>query len=295
MIIANKWNLLLLKEKIDRYLDTLIPDTTGEGSIIFKAARYSLLAGGKRFRPLLTLATVDAFHGDIDDAIKAACAVEMVHTYSLIHDDLPSMDNDDLRRGKPTCHKQFSEAIAILAGDYLLTRAFEVIASRSTHGSANCDLLISSLCQGAGGSGMICGQAMDLEGEASSLTLNQIESIHHHKTGALINSAIQIGAMIANTNSEARQKLSEFAYYLGLAFQITDDILDVTSTENEIGKPIASDLAKQKSTYVSLLGLDEAKIKAKEAHEKAANCIKALNIKDSLLMKLVEGASKRAH
>lgn len=218
---------------------------------------YSLFANGKRLRPLLLLATVDAFGLDINKGYPAASALEMVHTYSLIHDDLPAMDDDDLRRGLPTNHLKYDEATAILAGDALLTSAFEVIISPELSAEQNVQL-IQLLSETAGHRGMIGGQMSDIKGENKSLGLEELESIHSRKTGELLRFALQGAGIISNQPENICQILGELGLQIGIAYQIRDDILDLTGTEEELGKPIGSDEKKNKSTYPALLGLDGA-------------------------------------
>lgn len=226
-----------------------------------KAMLYSLEAGGKRIRPLLVFAVIDAFGKDPENGVDAAAAIEMVHTYSLIHDDLPSMDDDDLRRGKPTNHKVFGEATAILAGDALLTLSFNLLADIPEESvSANIKLaLIKGLSAAAGAHGMVGGQVADMEGENKKLTLEELEYIHINKTGKLLEYSIIAGAEIAGATAGQKEILSKFAYHIGLAFQIRDDILDLEGSEEMIGKPVGSDTANEKSTYPALLGLAGAK------------------------------------
>ena len=222
---------------------------------------YSLQAGGKRIRPLLLFATLKAFGIKPELGVDTAAAIEMIHTYSLIHDDLPSMDDDDLRRGKPTNHKVYGEATAILAGDALLTLAFKMIGSISPAiVDANVKLaLINTLSEAAGAEGMVGGQVADMEGEGKKLTLNELEYIHINKTGRLLAYSVLAGAEIAQADNSVKEKLSKFAHHIGLAFQIRDDILDLEGTEEVVGKPIGSDTGNDKNTYPSLLSLDGAK------------------------------------
>jgi geranylgeranyl diphosphate synthase, type II len=222
---------------------------------------YSLHAGGKRIRPLLLFATLKAFGIKPELGVDTAAAIEMIHTYSLIHDDLPSMDDDDLRRGKPTNHKVYGEATAILAGDALLTLAFKMIGSISSDiANANVKLaLINTLSEAAGAEGMVGGQVADMEGEGKKLTLKELEYIHINKTGRLLAYSVLAGAEIAQADQSVKGKLSKFAHHIGLAFQIRDDILDLEGTEEVVGKPIGSDTENDKSTYPSLLSLKGAK------------------------------------
>lgn len=227
------------------------------GTSLEKAMNYSLDADGKRLRPLLLLAVLDSFNVPVNKGYPAASALEMVHTYSLIHDDLPAMDNDDLRRGKPTNHIQFNEATAILAGDALLTLAFEVL-TKSQLTSEIKIALVEKLAKTSGYEGMVGGQQADIDGEEAELNLKEIESIHFRKTGALIEMATVSGGLIAEKPEEVLNKLTELAEEIGIAYQIRDDILDVVGSEEELGKGVATDAALGKSTYPSLLGLDGA-------------------------------------
>jgi geranylgeranyl diphosphate synthase, type II len=226
-----------------------------------EAMLYSLEAGGKRIRPLLVFATLKAFGCKPEIGIDAAAAIEMIHTYSLIHDDLPSMDDDDLRRGKPTNHKVFGEAAAILAGDALLTLSFKLLAEIPEEiADGNTKLsLITNLSRAAGAEGMVGGQIADMEGESKQLSLKELEYIHINKTGRLLVYSVFAGAELAQASAVLKQKLAAFAHHIGLAFQIRDDILDLVGNETEIGKRVGSDTLNEKSTYPALLTLDGAK------------------------------------
>ena len=228
-----------------------------EESEVCRAARYSLLGGGKRIRAVLVLSVCDMLGGDQAAAASFAAAVEMLHCYSLIHDDLPCMDNDDLRRGRPSCHKAFSEATAMLAGDVLLTEAFEAVANAPASPQA-CVAAARALGAGAGSRGMVYGQELDLKYEALAATEPQLRRIHRNKTGALINAAVQMGAAAAGAEESVCRVLEEYAYGIGLVFQIVDDVLDVTSTPEQLGKPIGSDSENGKTTFVTLYGTDGA-------------------------------------
>lgn len=262
-----------------------------------KAMLYSLEAGGKRIRPLLVFAVIDAFGKDPQQGLDAAAAIEMVHTYSLIHDDLPSMDDDDLRRGKPTNHKVFGEATAILAGDALLTLSFNMLADIPEE-SAAADVklgLIRGLSAAAGAPGMVGGQVADMEGENKQLTLGQLEYIHINKTGKLLEYSIIAGAEIARATQELKEILSQFAYHIGLAFQIRDDILDLEGTEEMIGKPVGSDTVNEKSTYPALLGLDGAKTALDDHLQKAKDALSATGLKVDILMQITDLIGLRNH
>lgn len=231
----------------------------GSPDVLLDAMRYSLMAGGKRLRPLLVLMACRACRGNPDDAMPAACAVEMVHTYSLIHDDLPAMDDDDLRRGKPTSHKVYGEANAILAGDALLTLAFEVLATR-IHPPAVAAKCCASLAYGAGPQGMVAGQVLDLEAETNhTKSVAQLENIHRRKTGALIVASLEMGGLIAGASDEQLKHLKKYGQLIGLAFQIVDDILDCTGDAEVVGKNVRKDAASGKATYPELLGLEESR------------------------------------
>ena len=238
-------------------LDAACGQFLPETSEVCRAARYSLLGGGKRIRAVLVLSVCDLLGGDKAAAGQFAAAVEMLHCYSLIHDDLPCMDNDDLRRGRPSCHKAFDEATAMLAGDVLLTEAFEVVANAPASAQA-CVRAARALGAGAGSRGMVYGQELDLKYEALAATEEQLRLIHRHKTGALINAAVQMGAAAAEADTETCRVLEAYAYGLGLVFQIVDDVLDVTSTPEQLGKPIGSDSENGKTTFATLYGVQGA-------------------------------------
>ncbi|UXU56066.1 polyprenyl synthetase family protein [Staphylococcus agnetis] len=245
-------------ETFNTYLNTSIPKSKMETSLE-ESMRYSLEAGGKRIRPLLLLATLDMLSEEgYQKGMSSALALEMIHTYSLIHDDLPAMDNDDYRRGKPTNHKVYGEWMAILAGDALLTKAFELIATQNELKPNIQIQLIQSLAQASGHLGMVGGQTLDMQSESQQLTLSQIQTIHEHKTGALIQFAIVAAAIIAEAPPRITQLLSDFAKQLGVIFQIKDDLLDVYGDQEKLGKPVGSDILNDKSTYVTLLGKTEA-------------------------------------
>ncbi|WAA13923.1 polyprenyl synthetase family protein [Fervidibacillus halotolerans] len=250
--------ITLLNEELSKNIQNLhMPDTLKQSMI------YSLEAGGKRIRPLLIFATLDAFGMDGTYGLPVAISVEMIHTYSLIHDDLPSMDNDDLRRGKPTNHKVFGEAMAILAGDGLLTYSFQLL-SEIPSSVLPCEkkiVLIRELAKASGPEGMVGGQVADLEGENQQLSIHQLQKIHANKTGKLLTFCVKAGAILADADQETTEKLEQFAYHIGLAFQIQDDILDIEGEPEKIGKQTGSDKNKNKSTYPSLLTLNGAKEK----------------------------------
>ncbi|MFB6728096.1 (2E,6E)-farnesyl diphosphate synthase [Bacillus mobilis] len=264
-------------------------------NVLREAMVYSLEAGGKRLRPLLLFATLQAFGKERNLGVGAACALEMIHTYSLVHDDLPCMDDDDLRRGKPTNHKVFGEAMAVLAGDGLLTYAFQVImAYEQKEISAEKKVrLVLELAKAAGPEGMVGGQVADMEAEGKQLTIDELEYIHKHKTGKLLEFAVLAGSILSDATEEQEEKLLAFAKYIGLAFQIRDDILDVEGTEEEIGKPIGSDVSNEKSTYTTLFTVDRAKDILEETIAKAKDAIGSLQLQDEYLLSICDLIAKR--
>ncbi|MFD6439843.1 polyprenyl synthetase family protein [Peribacillus sp. NPDC060186] len=265
--------------------------------VVKEAMTYSLEAGGKRIRPLLVFAVLEAFGKNLKIGIPAAAAIEMIHTYSLIHDDLPAMDDDDLRRGKPTNHKVFGEAVAVLAGDALLTYSFQLVTDMiDPEVTAEMKLnLVSEIAKSAGAEGMVGGQVADMEGESKQLTLKELEYIHEHKTGKLLAASIISGAILAGANKEQHQHLRDFAYHLGLAFQIRDDILDIEGSVELIGKPVGSDEGNHKSTYPSLLTLDGAKEKLNHHIKLAHTALGKTNLETSLLNELTDLIATRDH
>lgn len=248
--------------------------SANDGQIdVVRAMKYSLSNGGKRLRPVLTLEFCKMCGGDIDAAMNYACAVEYVHTYSLIHDDLPCMDDDDMRRGNPSCHKMYGEAMALLAGDGLLTHAFEICASSDLDAQKNADA-VCLLSQNAGVGGMIGGQVIDLKYEAGDPTISDILSVHKLKTGALISAACLLGCIAAGASNEQLSAASKYAYLIGTAFQIKDDLLDVQGDEAVLGKPVGSDAENDKTTYVTLVGVQKAQ---KDVEKLTAKAIEILN------------------
>lgn len=242
---------------VESRLTDLLPKCANGQDEVVEAMKYSLVNGGKRLRPVLCLEFAKACGGDRFDALDFACAVEYIHTYSLIHDDLPCMDDDDMRRGKPSCHKQFGEATALLAGDALLTHAFQIVAGAELDDS-KIALACGLLAQNAGVQGMVGGQVIDLKYESESPNLRQLLSVHRLKTGALISAACLLGCIAAGADDKKIAAASAYAYDLGVAFQIKDDILDVTGSSEELGKPVGSDEDNNKTTYVSLRGIENA-------------------------------------
>ncbi|HHY73097.1 MAG TPA: polyprenyl synthetase family protein [Bacillus bacterium] len=279
-----------IEEKLPIYIETMeAPEIIKESMI------YSLKAGGKRIRPILLFATINAFGKPEESGLDVACALEMIHTYSLIHDDLPSMDDDDLRRGKPTNHKVYGEAIAILAGDGLLTHSFEVIANSKALSDSLKVKVIAMLAHAAGPSGMVGGQVADLLGENKLLTVPELEYIHEHKTGKLLRFAIVAGAVIAGATDEQQQCLDAFAKHLGLAFQIKDDILDIEGSVEQIGKPVGSDEGKAKSTYPKLLTVEGAKEKCNDHLKQAKMWLEKANVNQDLLLEIADYIVNRNH
>ncbi len=280
--------------RVDAALQGALPPDDVRPATIHKAMRYSLFAGGaKRLRPALCLAAAEACGADGDEALPLACAVECVHTYSLIHDDLPSMDNDDFRRGQPTCHKVFGEGMAVLAGDALLTFAFELTALANAWPRYDTRALVRELAVTAGSLKLIAGQVCDLEAEGKQVDLEQLRYIHECKTAALLTTAIRFGAMSANAAPELLQSLTDFGYSLGLAFQVIDDILDVTQTSDKLGKSAGKDLAAQKATYPALLGLDGARQEARRLTAQAHAALAPFGAKADALRALADHLLQR--
>lgn len=251
-------------------LNESVPPTLKE------AMHYSLFSGGKRLRPILTLTTAEALSTPAHTVIPVACAIEMIHTYSLIHDDLPAMDDDDTRRGRPTNHKVFGDAMAILAGDALLTKAFGLMTTGVETGQTNAAhiaQLVKEASLAAGAEGMVGGQVADLQAEKKTLTVNELMDVHRRKTGALLRLSVRAGALLAGANDEQLQALTLYADNVGLAFQIRDDILDVVGDQQKIGKPVGSDATRQKSTYPALLGLPESSAQVHTLIEQAKQTI----------------------
>ena len=257
------------KAKVEQALDSSIAIAKPEK--IYEAMRYSLLAGGKRLRPILCLATCELTGGTEEMAMPTACALEMIHTMSLIHDDLPAMDNDDFRRGKPTNHKVYGDDIAILAGDGLLAYAFEYVATQTKNvAPENILQVVACLGRTVGAAGLVGGQVLDLESEGKTdITAETLSFIHTHKTGALLEASVVSGAMLADASTEDIARLSQYARDIGLAFQIIDDILDITATDEQLGKTAGKDLQAQKATYPSLWGLEKSQHKARELVDNA--------------------------
>lgn len=281
-------NMNNIVNEINQRLKTILNDYPK--SKVKEAMLYSLQAGGKRIRPFIVLQVIRAYNQNYHDYIDIACALEMIHTYSLIHDDLPGMDNDDLRRGKPTCHKQFGEATAILAGDGLLNEAVNIIIKTSLASDLKI-ALISCLYQASGISGMIYGQELDIENENKKLSIDKLNTIHHYKTGKLLSCAFQLGGLIASPQDV--KVLKEIGYKVGLAFQIQDDILDVISDSKTLGKPVGSDASNHKETYTTLIGVEASQKEVDKLFKEAIKLVYSLSINHGLIIEIIELLWKR--
>ena len=274
---------------IDAELDRLLPKETDEPTRLHSAIRWSVFAGGKRFRPALLLATGQTLGASIDDLIRSGCALEMIHTYSLIHDDLPSMDDDDLRRGRPTCHVKFGEATAILAGDALQTLAFHSIAEDERLAPELRVQLIATVADHAGTpGGMVAGQAHDLDAESRDVSKEELEEIHLEKTGALIRVAARCGAIVAGAPDDTLNAVMYYALCLGMLFQITDDLLDVTSTAADLGKTPGKDARSRKATYPAILGLDATRTEIDHWHRESCLALEGIGQPTQLLRSIAD-------
>jgi geranylgeranyl diphosphate synthase, type II len=269
------------QKEIDRALNHYLPKANTKPVTLHKAMRYSLFAGGKRLRPILCLAAAEACRGNIDDALPLACALECIHTYSLVHDDLPSMDNDDFRRGRPTCHKVFGEGIAVLAGDALLTIAFEIVSRAKPARRYNTSTLLREIAVAAGSQKLIAGQVADLEAEGKNVKRDQLQFIHENKTAAILKSSVRLGAMSANAQAKKLAAITCFGERLGLAFQVIDDILDVTQTSEILGKSAGKDVAAKKATYPAVIGLDKSRAEARQLTRQAHDALSAFSTSDA--------------
>lgn len=291
--MENKEYILKTCNLIEETLDELISLTDTPYNEIFLAARYSTLQGGKRLRPLLAIVTAEIFGCSRSKSLIPSATLELIHTYSLIHDDLPCMDDDDFRRGKPSLHKAFKEGVAVLTGDYLLTYAFEVLADAHDLSSDQKLQLIRCLAKASGAKGMIAGQVMDISSENKEMDLATLQDIHIKKTGMLIAAALEFGAIIGNASQAHQALLKEFGLQLGLAFQIVDDILDVTASLEKHGREVATDLINGKTTYVSLLGIDDSKRLAESVTKNALDLLKTLPFDTKILTHLAESLVNR--
>jgi len=274
-------------------LDAFLPSEKARPATLHRAMRYSLFAGGKRMRPALCLAAAEACGGRQADALPLACAVECIHTYSLIHDDLPAMDNDDFRRGKPTNHKVFGEGIAVLAGDALLTQAFEIAAQCKTFPRYPREQIILELARASGSRQLIAGQVADLEGEGRNISEDELKFIHERKTSALLCCSVRLGGMSANCTPAQLRALTGFGYHVGLAFQVIDDILDVTQTSEQLGKTAGKDAAEHKATYPALVGLEKSRRIAGQLTGRAFEALKHFKGRAAALEALAEFLLKR--
>ena len=280
-------------ESVNAALDKFLPSEKTKPATIHKAMRYSLFAGGKRMRPAVLLAAAAACGGKETDAMPLACAVECIHTYSLIHDDLPAMDNDDFRRGKPTNHKVFGEGIAVLAGDALLTQAFEIAAQCKNFPRYPHDKIVLEIAKASGSLQLVGGQVADLEGENKKLSIAELKFIHERKTSALLCCSVRLGGMSANCTSVQLAALTDFGYHVGLAFQVIDDILDVTQTSEQLGKTAGKDVAVQKATYPAIVGLEKSRKIAAQLTAKAFAALDIFKGKAVALEALAEFLLKR--
>lgn len=289
--------LLLYRQRVDDVMVAHLPERFPGCTRLKEAMHYAITNGGKRVRPVLVYATGEALGADIARMDMAASAVEMLHAYSLVHDDLPAMDDDDLRRGMPTCHRQFDEATAILAGDALQALAFTLLSHPTEHYGADTQIrLIRTLGDASGAAGMAEGQAIDLEAVGRALTLAELENMHRHKTGALIRASVIMGALAAGERDEALlAKLDGYAGAIGLSFQIVDDVLDVIADTETLGKPQGSDIARDKPTYPALLGLDGARQHARDMHEQAVAHLEDLPASFDILRDLSAYIIERSH
>ncbi len=281
------------RRRVDAALERQLPSQDVLPERLHEAMRYAVFNGGKRVRPVLVYAAGEVIDGDGPALDAAACAVELIHAYSLVHDDLPAMDDDDLRRGKPTCHKAYDEATAILVGDALQTLAFEVLANAGQ--APNGLALIRELAVAAGSRGMCGGQAIDMGAVGQALTLEQLQTMHAYKTGALIRASVRLGALCGEIDAITLERLDRYASALGLAFQIRDDILDVEADTETLGKPQGSDAARDKPTYTALLGLDGAKAKAREVHREAIAALEGLGPAAASLRAIADYVVERAN
>lgn len=279
----------LIDENLDKYLEVKYPED------IFKSMRYSVLAGGKRLRPVMCLEACRIFGGNLEDALPTACAIEMLHAQSLIHDDLPCMDNDDFRRGKPTNHKVFGEATAVLAGDALLSFAPQLIIQKSNLSPETKIRLIEEYCIAAGAYGLIAGQVVDIESEGKEITPETLEFIHTHKTADLFKLALKSGAIIADASEDKIKAMEEFAQNLGFAFQICDDILDETSTFEELGKTLGKDKEAKKPTYTAIFGLEKARQQVSCLLANSYDIMTEHKVESKIFSQIIDGIKERAN
>lgn len=284
-------------QRVNQALDACLPSAKTKPATIHAAMRYSLFAGGKRLRPAVCLAAAQAVGGEAAEraAMPLACAVECIHTYSLIHDDLPAMDNDDYRRGKLTNHKVYGEGIAVLAGDALLTQAFEIAAQALLPRQYSTAEVVLEIARASGSLQLVAGQVADLEAEGKSISVQQLRYIHERKTSALLCCSVRLGGMSAGASAAQLQALTTFGYHVGLAFQVIDDILDVTQTSEQLGKTAGKDVAAQKATYPSIIGLEKSRRVAAQLTEKAFSALHPFRRKAAALEALAAYLLKRDH
>ena len=286
------------REKIDRFLDQVVPDGQGLPKTLYESMRYSLLGGGKRIRPILTLAAADAIGTQNDEILPFAAALELIHTYSLVHDDLPAMDNDDYRRGRLTNHKVFGDGMAILAGDALLTMAFELCSRPTIDGSTTSGQqvqIIQELAMGSGHAGMVGGQVLDIQAENQDIDLVTLQTIHNYKTGKLIRAAVRIGGIFAGADSSQLDSLTGYAEDIGLAFQIADDVLNMTGTREELGKDAGTDAKRGKKTYPTFYGVEGARELGDQCVKRAIQRLERFDHQADPLRALAEYVMSRRH
>ncbi len=285
-----------MRRRVDEALERWLPAAREEPPRVHEAMRYSVFAGGKRVRPILSLAAAEAAGGGAEEALPAAAALEMIHTYSLIHDDLPAMDDDDFRRGRPTCHKVYGEAMAILAGDALLTCAFRVLADPAAMPGVPSERRVQVVCEvaeAAGSRGMVGGQVVDILSEHREIDLETLRYLHTHKTGALIRASVRVGAILGGATGAALDALTMYGERVGLAFQVVDDILDLEGATEELGKPAKSDLKKQKATYPALMGIEASRREAARLIAEAKGALAAFGEKAWALAALADFIGSR--
>jgi geranylgeranyl diphosphate synthase type II len=283
------------QQTIDRALDRYLPKANAKPPTIHEAMRYSMFAGGKRLRPVLCLAAAEACGGKAAGALPLACAIECIHTYSLVHDDLPSMDNDDFRRGRPTCHKVFGEGIAVLAGDALLTVAFEIVSRTKPTSRYDMTTLLREVAIAAGSQKLIAGQVADLEAEGKKVNRSQLRYIHENKTAAILTASVRLGAMSANASAKELSAITKFGRALGLAFQVVDDILDVTQTTEKLGKSAGKDVAARKATYPAVIGLNKSRAEARALTRQAHQALSIFGRKGEALRALASYLLEREY
>ena len=283
------------KQNIEQWLDEVLTSPNQEFKPLYESMNYSLMQGGKRIRPILSKAVLEMLHKDPADYKEFLCAMECIHTYSLVHDDLPAMDNDDYRRGNLTNHKVYGEGLAILAGDGLLTYAFQLMTANNKASAQDKLDAIQCVAIAAGPEGMVGGQAFDMLSEDKHIPLEELKVLHRGKTGALFNASVELGLILGNADTITRTALMEYANCLGLLFQITDDILDVTGTIEELGKTPGSDIRQHKSTYVSILGLEGAKEQASSVGKQAHEALNSVSYDTSILAALIDYLLKRTN